>query len=214
MNNRVRGLRFPAAGLWACFLAYLVGWSGFSGAQVCTRRVWCYTLDSTCGTWQAVPGDSGWLRWASHAHQGGKVGPQMVEEVGSPAQRSPSIRHPLPSHLALPIPLVQHKALSVSGPSEVTAPGWAELPSTAGAAWALLEPAGFLWLLPQEIPSDEALLVSGTKSLPGNPPVCQSLLRLRRNKDLGQGLDEEMPEEGKDGAGKWSQRRRFELHTH
>lgn len=37
-NNRVRGPQVSHSWAVGFFLVYLVGWSGFSGAQVCTHR--------------------------------------------------------------------------------------------------------------------------------------------------------------------------------
>lgn len=173
--------------------------------------VWCYTLDSTCGAWQAVPGDSGWLRWASHAHQGGKGENTDGGEVGSPAQRSVHTGIHFPLIWPLPIPLVQHKALSVSGPSEVTDAG---LGRAAFNSRGSLGPPGVsrVPVAPSsgEIPSDEALLVNEHKVPPGNPPVCQVLVKTEEE----QGPEPRVwmrrcQKRGKDGAGKWSPEKRL-----
>lgn len=48
-----------------------------------------------------------------------------------------------------------------------------------------------------EIPSDGALLVNGHKVPPGNPPVCQVLVKTEEEQGpRAQGLDEETPKEG------------------
>ena len=118
--------------------------------------------------------------------------------MGSPAQRSVHTGIHFPCVWLLPVPLVQHEALRVSGHSEVTDPG---LGRAAFNSRGSLGPPGAspVPVAPSvgEIPSDEALLVNGHKVPPGNPPVCQVLVKTEEEQGpRAQGLDEKTPEEG------------------
>ena len=125
--------------------------------------------------------------------------------MGSPAQRSVHTSIHFPCIWLLPIPLVQHKALRVSGHSEVTDPGLGRAAfnsrGSLGPPGASPGPPGAspVPVAPSvgEIPSDGALLVNGHKVPPGNPPVCQVLVKTEEEQGpRAQGLDEETPKEG------------------
>ena len=159
INNSVRG---PQVGLFAG----LPGWFGFSGAQVRTHRS-TKALRPGLYRWptQDSAGSARGLRVAEtgfRSHQGGAGGETDSGEVGS-QQGILSTQASLSLPLASPHPSAQHEALRVSGHAEGPGPGpglsRAAFHSQGQAAWALLELAWFLWLLPRgEISSDEAFL--------------------------------------------------------